>query len=1168
MAQDTSWLDAMSTPVRNGKVLPDGTAVFNLPPNPADVAEQEREAAKEERTQAEKTFRVMTDAERAAQGLPAGGVYQINGLGEIKTIREAPKPTVVAGEVEAKDRENSTRALNAVGVDVLGDTDRVAELIMSSTSGRLERFGAELYGDVTGQATEGMQNIGRLGTIASDLTLAMTGGSLGSQISNSDRDFINQRMGDVGNPEVPANQRLAAWNEVKGRLARAIGVDTAEVFFAQPDKLTRAGATEREAAAGEAFLTERDKELQAKLSQAYASGATLAELQALAQQYGQTIPIASQEELDAARAQGRGIVVTPTGREGSDPEYQAKVAAAADSFEQRLGETGMLELAKEGITFGLSGEASGIGQAIGEALTGDLNVAENYAFGRDVQDELLRRARERTGMAGTAAEIIGGGGGVRLAGNAAFQAGRGLAASGQPVTRQAIQGRMVRNAAIEGAGMGGLAGFGYGEGLEGSATNAAVGLALGGLAGAGGQALMNRAAPATRNAPEPVAPTATPVAPPVMNRLYNEGIGGPEFKPGDKLPAYAHRNIFNKDELQSIIDDGFMLPPSGRTNKYFTMSDDPLPKPGNREGIAIRVPSEKVPFDRAVAARDVELWDNALGAWRPLVASTRSVTDELVTPPLTPEVQAEVGEIARQAIGRGKAARDAQAKLAIMAQVDPEARAAAERLGIELPVDVLSNDARLLTVTGLARSQIGSEAQTAWGQTVSQAIQQSDDTLRAIGATRDLGQVSETVRNRLVKDIDNLEADASVLRREVDDAIDVQGRVDAKSLQAQLTKTINDLGGIDEAKQAFSAEEKKLLAMLGEGDVPKQPTYARLNQVRDQVGRALFKNQGPWVDAPTATLKRYYGALADDQIAHIEAVAGKDIADKMRGSNDLYSQMFKARESMKTVYGKSLEKDIGPLIKTAITTGAKGNGEALRKLMSAVPEDLRPQAILSGIFSLAERQSAQRGFSFAEYAKLYSGLRQNSPIYAEIAKTIGKENEVILRDLYSISKRVAMAENKIVRTGASNQPLLNALNAEGLVSKLAAGAVRRGAVTGGTALAGGVAGGPVGAVVGGGIADALQQPASQAGKSNLDKLHSVLASEPFKDLVEKVADGTVKPADVNRTANDKGFRRFATTVLGIKDFDGRRNWLQSAMTAGASTQATPEQQPTSTIEVR
>jgi hypothetical protein len=822
---------------------------------------------------------------------------------------------------------------------------------------------------------------------------------------------------------------------------------------------------ERPAGAGEAFLTERDKELQAKLSQAYASGATLAELQALAQPYGQTIPIASQEELDAARAQGRGIVVTPTGMGVPDPREEM-------GFIESIGET-------------LTGSERSTPEI--EALPDWGTMPELNSLSVDSFQAALGTmiTNPQESVAIIRAQFPG----VQV--------------------RQDEKGNFILRSSADGQEYAIKPGFRMTD----------IPRALGGLAA------FTPAGRATTVLGSTVAGAGTQAA-----IEATQAATGGEFNSDEVLLAGAVPGAM------TTIGKGISAVRNARAARTTTPEVAPV---------------QPAPMQPAPAA-----------------AQPAAMADELAVPTLTAETQTEVGTIARQAIGRGKNAKDAQAKLAIMAQVDPEARAAAERLGIELPVDVLSNDARLLTVTGLARSQIGSEAQTAWGQTVSQAIQQSDDTLRAIGATRDLGQVSETVRNRLVKDIDNLEADAGVLRREVDDAIDVQGRVDAKSLQAQLTKTINDLGGIDEAKQAFSAEEKKLLAMLGEGEQAKMPTYARLNQVRDQVGRALFKNQGPWVDAPTATLKRYYGALADDQIAHIEAVAGKEIADKMRGSNDLYSQMFKARESMKTVYGKSLEKDIGPLIKTAITTGAKGNGEALRKLMAAVPEDLRPQAVLSGIFSLAERQSAQRGFSFAEYAKLYSGLRQNSPIYAEIAKTIGKENEVILRDLYSISKRVAMAENKIVRTGASNQPLLNALNAEGLVSKLAAGAVRRGAVTGTTALAGGVAGGPVGAVVGGGIADALQQSASQAGKSNLDKLHSVLASEPFKDLVEKAADGTVKPADVNRTANDKGFRRFAATVLGIKDFDGRKNWLQSAMTVGASTQATPEQQPTSTIEVR
>lgn len=965
------------------------------------------------------------------------------------------------------------------------------------------------------------------------------------------------------------NARRGAYNsyaEVMRGLVQDAGGDPDKQGIRIADEITfemPGTPGERAAAPGEAFLTERDKELQDKLSQAYASGATLAELQALAQQYGQTIPIASQEELDAARAQGRGIVVTPTGQTTPDPREEM-------GFIESIGET-------------ITGS---------ERSTPEIEALPDWATMPELNSLSVDSFQAALGtMITNPAESVS----IIRAQFPGVQ------------VRQDEKGNFILRSSVDGQEYAIKPGFRVSD----------IPRAIGGIAAF---------TPAGR------ATTAGGAA-----------LSGGLTQTGIELSQAGTGGEFDAEEVLLASGGNVAGQQIGRGVNAV------------RNARAARTAApETVPMQPAPA---------------PAAAEPAAMADELVTPPLAPEVQAEVGAVARQAIGRGKSARDAQAKLAVMAQVDPEAKAAAERLGIELPVDVLSNDARLLTVTGLARSQIGSEAQATWGQTVSQAIQQSDDTLRAIGATRDLGQVSETIRSRLLRGIDTLESDANVLRREVDEAIDVQSRVDAQSLQAQLAQTINDLGGIDEAKQAFSAEEKKLLAMLGDGvgtekvyrgvggdtgggnyytpdrefarnftrsgrdseikeafvstadiytppklplatreaeidaaisearaagkkairvdegagepnsifvfdktalmpkgSAVKTPTYARLNQLRDQIGRALFKNQGPWVDAPTATLKRYYGALADDQINHIEAVAGKDIADKMRGSNDLYSQMFKARESMKTVFGKTLEKDIGPLIKTAITTGSKGNGEALRKLMAGVPEDLRPQAILSGIFSLSERQSAQGGFSFAEYAKLYSGLRQNSPIYSQIAKTIGPDSERILRDLYSISKRVAAAEGKIVRTGASNQPLLNALNAEGLLSNVAKGAARRGAVTGGTAVAGGVAGGPVGAVVGGAIADAFQQTATQAGKSNLDRLHGVLVSEPFKDLVDKVATGTVREADINRVANDKAWRRYAKTVLGIQTPAQRKAWLTSAISQAGNTN--PEPMTTSTIEVR
>ncbi len=538
----------------------------------------------------------------------------------------------------------------------------------------------------------------------------------------------------------------------------------------------------------------------------------------------------------------------------------------------------------------------------------------------------------------------------------------------------------------------------------------------------------------------------------------------------------------------------------------------------------------------------------------PAAMPLERVAGESLSRPVAQDAVAEFGELARKAVGRGKPARDAKEQLAIAAQANPEAKAAAERLGIELPIDVLADDARLLTAEGLARSQINSDAQNAWGQAVEGAIQRADDTLSQIGATRDLAQVSSDVRLRLESDMGLLEKQGNVLRREVDDAIDVRAGVEANNLQAALGQTINDLGGLSEAKQAFSAEEKKLLAMLGEGEAAKMPTYARLNQVRDQIGRAIYKNEGPWVDAPTATLKKYYGALAQDQLAHIESVGGKELADKMRGSNDLFSKMFGVRDTMQTVFGKSLEKDIGGVITSAVTGASKGDGKSLRTLLGAVPADMQPRVLLSGIMAQTDRAGANGGFSFTKYASLYRGLRQNAPLYKQIADTVGPDAAKVMQDLYAISNRIASAEAKIVRTGASNQPILNALKAETLMARTVDASKRVGARAA-AATAGTLVGGPVGGFAGQEMGGALVDALTQGGKSNLNKLHDLLSSDAFRELVEKAATGEAPDRAVNRVVNDPKFRRFSTLVLGLKTPQERKGWIVGALNGSPATGA-------------
>lgn len=130
---------------------------------------------------------------------------------------------VRSGDPVQQQAQNASSLLKAAGVDIARGIDPVSDLIKGSTSGYVQAAGANAWGALTGDATSGMENIGRLKTVASELTLQMTGGSLGAQVSNADRDFIVERVGNIADPTVPADQRLAAWEQVKARMASLSG---------------------------------------------------------------------------------------------------------------------------------------------------------------------------------------------------------------------------------------------------------------------------------------------------------------------------------------------------------------------------------------------------------------------------------------------------------------------------------------------------------------------------------------------------------------------------------------------------------------------------------------------------------------------------------------------------------------------------------------------------------------------------------------------------------------------------------------------------------------------------------------------------------------------------------------------------------------------------------
>lgn len=141
------------------------------------------------------------------------------------------------------------------------------------------------------------------------------------------------------------------------------------------------------------------------------------------------------------------------------------------------GGQGLFDLAKQGVSLGLSDEAAGIGGALSTIFTGG-DALEAYRRDRDLERENLRQARDAHPIAGTAAEFLGGG--------AAARVGQGANA--------------LANVVRQGAGIGAVGGFGYGEGAQGSTVNALVG-AGGGAALGYGASRLGTALQARRSAP-------------------------------------------------------------------------------------------------------------------------------------------------------------------------------------------------------------------------------------------------------------------------------------------------------------------------------------------------------------------------------------------------------------------------------------------------------------------------------------------------------------------------------------------------------------------------------------------------------------------------------------------------------------------------------------------
>ena len=506
----------------------------------------------------------------------------------------------------------------------------------------------------------------------------------------------------------------------------------------------------------------------------------------------------------------------------------------------------------------------------------------------------------------------------------------------------------------------------------------------------------------------------------------------------------------------------------------------------------------------------------------------------------------EVLNLARKASGIGPGSSAAKARLIDMAQVNPEAAAAAQRLNIDVPFDVLSDNAQVRSAVGLTRAKVAGEAEAAWEATTRAAIQRADEISQEFDAAFIAGRpatgaTSQKILDNLTNTRDTLKADSAVIYNRIDG---IEGGADGlvpkatpvalNNLQQTLQKVITEVG-----ETGLSQQEKKLLELATQPGV----TYGRLLREKSLIGKAQAGLESPYGSMAEADLKRLYGALAQDQLDNVGTIAGDEVRRELRAANLMTAKRKALEKRIVGAFGKEVDGSVAQKMQSAISTASKGDAAAFNRLMKVVPEELRKETVATALASVTAGKAAGRAgagetvFSPAEYTKVYRGLRANPPVYAQMVKIMGPEWDRASRDLYEVSKRIADAQSRIPTTGKANQ-ILGEMAINGLFSQIISSGAAQRAVTG-----------VVGTIPGGGLIapDIIGYMAGAKG-AGIEKAAKLFADPAFQKLaVEAATTGQANNATLRSTAMSQSFQKFADQIKLPKELDARVQFLQSAL---------------------
>jgi len=596
-----------------------------------------------------------------------------------------------------------------------------------------------------------------------------------------------------------------------------------------------------------------------------------------------------------------------------------------------------------------------------------------------------------------------------------------------------------------------------------------------------------------------------------------------EARPAQPLPVQADELAFNAKQIARDIEDG------GRTLAQYEAEIRPL-SPVMRKLVADELgqPLPQAPAPVAVAAPAVAAPTPAAPPARRVVAAERDVPRGMTAEGLA--------KTARMAGEGGAGAKKAAQVLATEAAPSRATVKAAQRLGIGeyLQADHVTTNEAYRQIVAAIKSNPQSKIALAEREGLARVAERATQMIDEIGGTTDASAVSNTVKAGLQKAQAVLDTRAEALYAKLRREIPAKAEAPADSVLAFVAQRADELGGA----RNLSPMERMIAAKLAPED--GVPTYALLDDVRQQVGDAI-KGRGQFKDAGSGLAKKLYAELSKDQAAVAERHGMADVFDMARA---VVRQRKAIEDDLVALFGRDLDRSIAGGgengLAGAFAVLAKGDSARLVRLLEAVPQELRPHVVASGLATVFRKMGTRGELDFTGFAKWYEGLRRNRQAYSALSAQLPLSARKQIEALYRVSKGVSESLNRRTKTGALSTIKAEMIGADTLMENLFSVARRAGAGVAAEAVTT-----PLG-LPGAGLSAAIASALTKGKPRALSAIDELIASPEFEQMARAEA-GPQQQHAARRLVLAPAFKRFANAVGNQPELKDPEGWVLDAM---------------------